>query len=92
MNVPTATHVLAHELFQSYMRGWKDGCSARAQRRDFTEHPTRPDLCTEYKRGYDDGYRDRVERQRAAAERLGYRPTVLRASFQTDEEGVSAGT
>lgn len=89
-SIPTPTQVLAHEKYQSYMRGWKDGCTARARRREFVEHETRPDLKEEYEAGYEEGMRVRAATQAEVATRIGYKPNVLRTSFQTDDEGVSA--
>jgi hypothetical protein len=60
------------------MRGWKDGCTAHAKRKEFTEHPTRPDLTAEYESGYADGFLLRTTTQRKAAKRIGYVPNVLR--------------
>jgi hypothetical protein len=77
--VPTPAQVHAHETFQAFMRGWKDGCSAHVRRTEFVEHPTRPDLAEEYEAAYEEGFRLRVETQARVAARTGYKPNVLRA-------------
>jgi hypothetical protein len=65
---------VAGELFVSYSRGWRDGACALAKRRDFAEHPTRPDLRDAYMKGYDVGH-DAYNRDLTAwAAEVGYDP------------------
>lgn len=70
---------LAHELFQSYFRGWRDGASCHSMDKKFIDHPTRPDLKAEYEKGYMDGGNARKKDMAEASERLGYEPCILRA-------------
>jgi len=77
--VPTEKSRLAHELFQSYFRGWCDGASCHSMDKKFIEHPTRPDLKAEYENGYVDGNKARKQAMSIAAERLNYEPKILRA-------------
>jgi len=79
--VPAPAQVHAHETYQSFMRGWQDGCCARAQRREFIEHETRPDLKEEYEAGYEEGMRMRAETQAQVAARIG--PRASRQAAET---------
>lgn len=65
------------ELFHCYMRGWRHGASTTGMDPKFTEHEN-PDFVREYNDGYKAGYLACKETQKAAAERLGYEPSILR--------------
>jgi hypothetical protein len=65
------------ELFQCYMRGWKHGAAHSAIDDKFTKHKDNG-FVAEYEAGYTAGYLDRQKVQTEAAERLGYKPRVIR--------------
>lgn len=65
------------ELFQCYMRGWRHGAAGTAMDPKFTEHPDEG-FVAEYNAGYLAGYELRKQAQAETAERLGYKPSVLR--------------
>jgi hypothetical protein len=79
----TTTEVRPGELFMSYMLGWFAGAGRKAIDPKFAEHKTRPDIKTEYERGYGEGQAAGRAASAAASARLGYTPTVLR--IQGDE-------
>lgn len=66
------------EHYLSWMRGWADGASCRAQRIEFTEHSDN-EFASVYLGAYAAGYRARGEASAEICSRIGYRPTVLRA-------------
>lgn len=73
---PPGDQGVAAELFMSYSRGWRDGACARPKRREFDEHPTRPDLREAYMKGYDVGH-DAYNRDLLAyAATVGYDPLL----------------
>lgn len=74
----------AKERYWSYRRGWIDGAAGKAWRREFIEHPTRPDLTAEYRRGYADGHETKCRVMQDAANRLGHTPSILRVCDDTD--------
>ena len=79
--VPTPEQGLAYEKFHSYRHGWTDGAKGQFwKRKEFSEHPTRPDLAAEYIKGYEDGETIRRAALAAAAARVGYEPSPLRGS------------
>jgi hypothetical protein len=65
------------ELFQCYMRGWRHGSGGGAMDPKFTEHGDE-DFVAEYSAGYLAGYELRKKTQTETAERLGYKPSILR--------------
>lgn len=65
------------ELFQCYMRGWKHGVVGTARDPKFTAHED-PEIAAEYEAGYLAGYQLRKKTQTETAERLGYKPSILR--------------
>ncbi len=80
--VDTPEKRVCHELYMSYMRGWRDGACSKAMNPKFTEHKTRPDLKEVYEEAYQHG---RLARGRAftyASDRFDYVPNVLRSDQQ----------
>lgn len=65
------------ELYQSYMRGWRDGATAKAKRREFIEH-AKPEFRTTYEEGYEAGMNARGEAGKHASKTFGYTPSILR--------------
>lgn len=65
------------ELFHCYMRGWKHGAVGTAMDPKFTGHED-GEFAAEYSAGYEDGYLLRKQTQTSAADRLGYKPSILR--------------
>lgn len=78
MSVPTPDQMLASELFHSYERGWRDAANGVPSRREFTEHKTRPDIASAYRRGHADGDHARATALQGAMAATSYVPTVLR--------------
>jgi hypothetical protein len=66
------------EQFHSWRAGWRDGVHGRAHQGRFAQHPARADLRLAYLTGYDEGNALRLDAERKAQARIGYRPTVLR--------------
>lgn len=70
--VPTGDEITKGEKFHSFRKGWVDGAAGRTEDMKFTEHPTRPDLTTEYRRGHSDGSMAKRRAMEIAAKRLRY--------------------
>jgi len=65
------------ELFHCYRRGWKAGATTGHRDPKHTEHED-PEFVAEYERGYKEGRETNSDAMKAAAERIGYTPNVLR--------------
>jgi len=60
-----------NELYQLYMRGWRDGAGLKPMREDHMD-------CPEYNEAYAEGGRARQRVSNKAVKRLGYKPGILR--------------
>lgn len=87
MTIPNAAERLASEKYQSYMRGWRDGATGKAKRKEFMEHPTRQDLAHAYGWGYGMGETAAGKASSFAQGNFGYTPSILRkASVESPDE------
>lgn len=59
------------ELFQLYMRGWRDGAGSKPMRKDHMD-------CPEYDKAYAAGCKAREAVSRRVANRLRHTPNILR--------------
>jgi hypothetical protein len=66
------------EQFHSWRAGWRDGTRQRPHQTRFAQHETRGDIRLAYLTGYDEGNALRLDSERKAQSRIGYRPNVLR--------------
>ena len=67
--------VAASERFQSYRRGFRDRMLAREA---YVRHTTRPDLTAAYLAGYEEAAPIYNAAMKAARERYGYVPSMIR--------------
>lgn len=67
------------DKYLSYCRGWRHAAAGHVKHPAFCEVSTPAELRAEYELGYSDGKKASREMSERASERLGYKPTVLRA-------------
>jgi hypothetical protein len=77
----SAEEIDASNKYQSYVRGWTDGASVKAMRKEFKEHPT---LGSVYCDGYAAGYAARGQMTAAASKLFGHEPSILRVCDSND--------
>jgi hypothetical protein len=72
------TEIEAAEMYQSYLRGWKDATGIKLCRPEFENHE-KDHIRDGYNEGFQDGYDARRMAMRKAERITGHKPTVLRA-------------
>lgn len=75
-------NVEAANLYQSYMKGWRDGAAFKSLDENFRKHEN-ASLREAYGRGYSDGRVAMNSASHSASERYGYSPTILRTAEST---------
>jgi ribosome modulation factor len=79
VTLPTKDERTKAELYQSYIKGWRDAASIKSMDNRFVNHATRRDLAKAYFDGYNAGYKARREAFDLAALTYEYKPNILRA-------------
>ena len=68
---------LPGDLYQSYLKGFTDGASAKRKRPEFINH-NEDTIVSTYDMGYRDGALRRDDARRKASHISGYKPSILR--------------